>query len=143
MAVRLRARRKFIATLESVMKQNPNHPGANHYYIHVMEASPHPEKALVCAERLKGMMPAAGHLQHMPAHIMQRVGRYEDAAEANREGAAADTAYYARAKPLDYYTMYTGHNYQYLALDSDGGPQSRDAGSRAQSTRDHPGRDAG
>ncbi len=106
----------IIATLESVMKQNPNHPGANHYYIHVMEASPHPEKALVCAQRLKGMMPAAGHLQHMPAHIMQRVGRYEDAAEANREGATADAAYYARAKPLDYYTMYTGHNYQFLAL---------------------------
>ncbi|MGH3533586.1 MAG: hypothetical protein ACRDQG_02595, partial [Pseudonocardiaceae bacterium] len=107
---------EIIATLESVMKQNPNHPGANHYYIHVMEASPYPEKALVCAERLRGMMPAAGHLQHMPAHIMQRVGRYEDAAEANREGAAADAAYYARAKPLDYYTMYTGHNYQFLAF---------------------------
>jgi len=107
---------EIIATLESVMKQNPNHPGANHYYIHVMEASPHPEKALACAERLRGMMPAAGHLQHMPAHIMQRVGRYEDAAEANREGAAADAAYYARAKPLDYYTMYTGHNYQFLAF---------------------------
>jgi tetratricopeptide (TPR) repeat protein len=104
------------ATLESVLNQNPNHPGANHYYIHVMEASPHPEKALVCAQRLKGMMPAAGHLQHMPAHIMQRVGRYEDAAEANREGAAADAAYYAKAKPLDYYTMYTGHNYQFLAF---------------------------
>jgi tetratricopeptide (TPR) repeat protein len=106
----------IVATLESVMNQNPNHPGANHYYIHVMEASPHPERALVCAQRLKGMMPAAGHLQHMPAHIMQRVGRYEDAAEANREGAAADAAYYARAKPLDYYTMYTGHNYQFLAF---------------------------
>jgi tetratricopeptide (TPR) repeat protein len=107
---------EIIATLESVMKQNPNHPGANHYYIHVMEASPHPEKALICAQRLRGMMSAAGHLQHMPAHIMQRVGRYEDAAEANRAGAAADAAYYARAKPLDYYTMYTGHNYQFLAF---------------------------
>lgn len=62
------------------------------------------------------MMPAAGHLQHMPAHIMQRVGRYEDAAEANREGAAADAAYYARTRPLDYYAMYTGHNYQFLAF---------------------------
>jgi tetratricopeptide (TPR) repeat protein len=106
----------IIARLESVMDQNPNHPGANHYYIHALEASPHPEKALVCAQRLRGMMPAAGHLQHMPAHIMQRVGRYEDAAEANRAGAAADAAYYARAKPLDYYTMYTGHNYQFLAF---------------------------
>lgn len=107
---------EILATLESVMTQNPRHPGANHYYIHAMEASPHPEKALVCAERLEGMMPAAGHLQHMPAHIMQRIGRYEDAAEANREGAAADAAYYARARPLDYYAMYTGHNYQFLAF---------------------------
>lgn len=107
---------EIMATLESVLTQNPYHPGANHYYIHVMEASPHPEKALVCAERLRGMMPAAGHLQHMPAHIMQRIGRYEDAAEANREGAAADAAYYARARPLDYYAMYTGHNYQFLAF---------------------------
>jgi tetratricopeptide (TPR) repeat protein len=107
---------ELVATLEAVMKQNPDHPGANHYYIHAMEASPHPEKALACAERLRGMMPAAGHLQHMPAHIMQRVGRYEDAAEANREGAAADATYYTKAKPLDYYAMYTGHNYQFLAF---------------------------
>jgi hypothetical protein len=53
------------------------------------------------------MMTAAGHLEDMPAHIMQRVGRYEDAAEANRSGVAADLAYYARTKPLDYYVMYT------------------------------------
>jgi tetratricopeptide (TPR) repeat protein len=52
----------------------------------------------------------------MPAHIMQRVGRYEDAAEANRNGIAADLAYYARTKPLDYYVMYTAHNYQFLAF---------------------------
>ena len=65
-------------------------------------------------EWLPGMMPSAGHLEHMPAHIMQRVGRYEDAAEANRKGAAADDlAYLAKTKPLDYYaTMYTAHNYQ-------------------------------
>jgi tetratricopeptide (TPR) repeat protein len=61
-------------------------------------------------------MPAAGHLEHMPAHIMQRVGRYEDAAEANRRGVAADLAYYAATKPLDYYVMYTAHNYQFLAF---------------------------
>jgi tetratricopeptide (TPR) repeat protein len=62
------------------------------------------------------MMPAAGHLEHMPAHIMQRVGRYEHAAEANRKGVAADLAYFARNKPLDYYVMYTAHNYQFLAF---------------------------
>src|SRR4029434_5064787 len=67
------------------------------------------------AERLRGMMPAAGHLEHMPAHILQRVGRYEEAAEANRKGAESDELYLRMTQPLDYYTMYTGHNYQFLA----------------------------
>jgi len=61
------------------------------------------------------MMPAAGHLVHMPAHIMQRVGRYEDASEANRKAAVADEIYYAKTRAPDYYPMYTGHNYQFLA----------------------------
>ena len=103
------------ATLESVLKRDPGHPGANHYYVHTMEASPHPEKAVTAAERLRGIMPGAGHLEHMPAHIMQRVGRYEDAAEANRKGAAADEAYFRTTKPPDYYSMYLAHNYQFLA----------------------------
>src|SRR5919109_525680 len=63
------------ARLESVLARNPDHPGANHYYIHVMEASPAPGKAVASAERLRGMAPASGHLEHMPAHIFQRVGR--------------------------------------------------------------------
>jgi tetratricopeptide (TPR) repeat protein len=102
-------------TLEFVMARDPRHPGANHYYIHTLEASPHPEKAVASAERLRGMMPAAGHLEHMPAHILQRVGRYEEAAEANRKGAESDELYLRMTQPLDYYTMYTGHNYQFLA----------------------------
>lgn len=102
-------------TLERVLAKDPTHPGANHYYIHTMEASPHPERALASAERLRGMMPDAGHLQHMPAHIMQRVGRYEDAAQANREGVTADVAYLGASPPLDYYGMYLAHNYQFLA----------------------------
>jgi tetratricopeptide (TPR) repeat protein len=61
------------------------------------------------------MMPGAGHMVHMPAHIMQLVGRYEEAAEANRKGAAADVAYFAKTAPPDYYAMYTAHNYQFLA----------------------------
>jgi len=106
---------EIVAVLESVLARDPQHPGANHYYIHALEASPHPEKAIAAAERLRGMMPAAGHLEHMPAHIMQRVGRYADAADANRRGAAADRAYLARAKPPDYYPMYVAHNFQFLA----------------------------
>src|SRR5262245_7346749 len=102
-------------TLEFVMSRDARHPGANHYYIHTVEASPHPEKAVASAERLRGMMPAAGHLEHMPAHILQRVGRYEEASEANRKGAESDELYLKETRPLDYYTMYTGHNYQFLA----------------------------
>src|SRR3984893_2062627 len=101
--------------LESVLQRSPGHPGANHYYIHVMEASPDPGKALASAERLRGLMPAAGHLEHMPAHIMQRAGRYEEAAEANRRGAAADQAYFRATTAPDYYLMYLAHNYSFLA----------------------------
>ena len=104
------------ARLESVLRHDPHHPGANHYYIHVMEASLHPERAVASAERLRGMMPAAGHLEHMPAHIMQRVGRYEEAAEANRRGVAADRAYFAATASPDYYAMYFAHNYSFLAF---------------------------
>ncbi len=101
--------------LESVLQRSPGHPGANHYYIHVMEASPNPGKALASAERLRAMMPGAGHLVHMPAHIMQRVGRYEEAAEANRRGVAADQAYFHATSAPDYYLMYLVHNYSFLA----------------------------
>jgi tetratricopeptide (TPR) repeat protein len=104
------------ARLESVLHRDPHHPGANHYYIHTMEASQHPEKALAAAEHLPGMMPAAGHLEHMPAHIMQRVGNYEQAAEANRRGIAADHAYLTATSPPDYYVMYLAHNYSFLAF---------------------------
>ncbi len=105
----------IVATLESVLARDPAHPGANHYYVHAIEASPHPEKATASAERLKDAMPAAGHLVHMPAHIMQRIGRYEEAAEANRRAAVADEAYARSTQAPDYYVMYTAHNYQFLA----------------------------
>ncbi len=104
------------ARLETVLARNPSHPGANHYYVHLMEASPTPQKALAAALRLRGMMPAAGHLEHMPAHILQRVGRYEDAAEANRQGVRADREYLAATTPPDYYGMYLVHNSTFLAF---------------------------
>ena len=106
---------EILSVLRNVLSHQPRHPGANHYWIHAVEASPHPEQALSSAEVLKGMMPAAGHIDHMPAHIMQRVGRYEEAAEANRKGAAADLAYLKLTAPPDYYPMYVIHNYQFLA----------------------------
>jgi tetratricopeptide (TPR) repeat protein len=106
---------QIVAVLESVMRRDPKHPGANHYYVHAIEGSSHPEKATASAELLRNLIPAAGHLVHMPAHIFQRVGRYEDAAEANRLAAIADQKYTGLTTPPDYYGMYSAHNYQFLA----------------------------
>lgn len=107
---------QIVATLESVLARDPLHLGANHYYVHAVEASPHPEKGVGAAGRLKSLAPAAGHLVHMPAHILQRIGQYEGAADANRKAALADAAYVGRTHPPDYYpVMYTAHNYQFLA----------------------------
>ncbi|HBL29126.1 MAG TPA: hypothetical protein DD490_20030 [Acidobacteria bacterium] len=107
---------EIVARLEKVLAEHPDHPGANHYYVHAVEASKAPGRATAAADRLQGMMPAAGHLEHMPAHVYQRVGRYADASEANRRGAAADAAYVAQAKPSGYYApMYYSHNHAFLA----------------------------
>jgi tetratricopeptide (TPR) repeat protein len=108
---------EIVATLEKVIEKHPEHPGANHYYIHAVEAA-HPEKAVAAADRLGPMMPGAGHLVHMPAHIYQRVGRYADASEANRKAAVADLAYMKKLAPWGYYPMYLGHNYGFLAYSS-------------------------
>ena len=105
---------EIVATLEKVLARTPQHPGANHYYIHAIEASPHPEKAMACADRIGGMMPGAGHIVHMPSHIYQRVGRYNDAAEANRQAIAADKKYTGTIGDPGYYAMYVAHNFQFL-----------------------------
>ncbi len=107
---------EIVSTLEKVLARTPAHPGANHYCIHAIEASPHPERALPCAERLAELMPGAGHVVHMPAHVYQRVGRYADAAAANEKAIQADLAYLKRTKPPGYYPMYLGHNYGFLAF---------------------------
>src|SRR5262249_10661610 len=74
---------ELVEALENVLARSPQHPGANHYFIHAVEASDHPERAVAAANRVGGLMPGAGHLVHMPSHVYQRVGRYNDAAEAN------------------------------------------------------------
>src|SRR5205085_334203 len=79
---------EIVATLESVLKRDPKHIGAIHYYIHAVEASPHPERALPYVAQLPAQVPAAGHLVHMPAHIYMRTGNYEAAAQSNRAAAA-------------------------------------------------------
>ncbi len=104
-----------IATLEGVLKQHPEHPGANHFYIHSVEASDHPERALAAAKRLETLVPGAGHLVHMPSHIYARVGRYEDALQRNKIAAAVDEKYIAEQKPEGIYPlMYYNHNIQFI-----------------------------
>ncbi len=107
---------EIVAVLESVLKRNPDHPGAIHYYIHAVEASPHPERALAYAPKLPGLMPMAGHLVHMPAHIYERVGDYSSAAKSNVDAAAADEAYFKATGMHGVYSMYYVHNLDFLAI---------------------------
>ncbi len=108
---------EIVAVLESVLKRNPNHAGAIHYYIHTIEASPNPERALAYAPRLGELMPAAGHIVHMPAHIYERTGDYEKAAQSNRDAAAADRAYIKESGAHGLYPlMYYSHNLHFLAI---------------------------
>ncbi|MDB6147067.1 MAG: Tetratricopeptide 2 repeat protein [Spartobacteria bacterium] len=81
---------EIVSVLESVLDRNPDHLGANHFYIHAMEASTHPERALASAARLERLAPAAGHLLHMPSHIYARVGDFDAAARANAKALVAD-----------------------------------------------------
>jgi tetratricopeptide (TPR) repeat protein len=107
---------EILKTLESVLARDPDHPGANHYYIHSIEASPNPQKALASAERLKTLVPGAGHLVHMPAHIYMRTGDYPSAIEANQAGVRADETYIARTHAQGIYPMmYYTHNFQFLS----------------------------
>ncbi|MBL8043648.1 MAG: hypothetical protein JNL86_12095 [Nitrospira sp.] len=105
----------IVATLEAALGRDPNHPGACHYYIHAVEASPDPQRALACATRLPSLMPGAGHLVHMPAHIFMRVGRYRDASERNVHAATVDREYLLH-HPLEgnYATGYYAHNLHFL-----------------------------
>ncbi len=107
---------EILRVLESVLRRNPDHPGANHYYIHAIEASPHPERGLASAGRLQRLVPTAGHLVHMPAHIYMRVGDYAAAARANEQAIAADQAYIKKYEVKGVYAMmYYPHNIHFLA----------------------------
>jgi tetratricopeptide (TPR) repeat protein len=107
---------EIVAQLERVIGRNPNHPGACHYYIHAVEAV-QPEKAVACADRLAALMPGAGHMVHMPAHIYIRVGRYGDAIERNVHAVHADEVYIEGQQPQGVYPVgYYPHNYHFLAF---------------------------
>jgi tetratricopeptide (TPR) repeat protein len=107
---------EVVAILERAVKAAPNHAGACHFYVHTVEASLQPERALPCAERLPRLMPGAGHIVHMPAHVYLRVGRYADAARANIAAVEADRRYVSSsAKSGDFYpTFYPAHNEHFL-----------------------------
>jgi tetratricopeptide (TPR) repeat protein len=108
---------EIVAVLESVLKRDPSHIGAIHYYIHAVEASPNPERALAYAPRLGVLAPAAGHLVHMPSHIYQRTGDYAAAARSNQAAARADEAYMRpRGVKGLYPVMYYSHNLHFLAV---------------------------
>ena len=106
---------EIVATLEGVMANYPDHLGANHYYIHAVEASPDPGRAMPCAQRLPKLAPAAGHLVHMPSHIYFRVGDYDASAAANASAIKADKVYLRERNPKGIYPMmYVPHNIQFL-----------------------------
>ncbi|HMA18420.1 MAG TPA: tetratricopeptide repeat protein [Thermoanaerobaculia bacterium] len=107
---------ELVSALESVLKREPNHPGANHFYIHAVEASPNLERAIPSAMRLMTLMPAAGHLVHMPGHIFLQTGDYDLAAETNVKASAADRAFVLRTGTFGMYPlMYWTHNMHFIA----------------------------
>jgi hypothetical protein len=118
---------EIVAVLERVLARSPDHPGANHYYIHAVEASPHPEKALASAKRLQTLAPSAGHLVHMPAHVYIRTGDYLAAAGANVAAIAADERRAAIEGESFYMIGYYGHNLHFLAISNAFAGNSRDA----------------
>jgi tetratricopeptide (TPR) repeat protein len=105
-----------VSALERAMQLDRNNPGACHFYIHAVEAA-YPERAIECAERLAALMPGAGHLVHMPAHIYIRVGRYNEAIEANEHAVHADESYIADRGGDGFYPLaYYPHNFHFLGF---------------------------
>jgi len=107
---------EIVEVLENVLRRDPNHPGANHYYIHAVEASKTPERALPSAMRLGSIMPGAGHIVHMPSHIFLRLGDFQLSATVNETASEVDRRYIERsgAKGL-YPLMYHSHNLHFVS----------------------------
>lgn len=112
------ATEEIVAALERALEINPNHPGALHLYIHAVEASNSPGRAAEAADRLRNLVPAAGHLVHMPSHIDVRIGRWEQAAAANERAIAADERYRSIVPQQGFYRVYMAHNRHFLAFAS-------------------------
>jgi tetratricopeptide (TPR) repeat protein len=107
--------REIVGLLEQAIARDGDHPGALHLYIHAVEASKQPERAVGAADRLRNLVPAAGHLVHMPAHIDVRVGRWDQASDANVRAAKADAAYRRIVPKHGFYHVYMAHNHHFLA----------------------------
>src|SRR5689334_20129383 len=108
---------EIVTTLESVIHRDPNHLGAVHYYIHAVEASPNPDRALAGANRLAALAPNAGHIVHMPAHVYIRTGDYDAAVKTNEDAAAVDRAYIKATGAQGIYPMmYYSHNLHFIAM---------------------------
>jgi tetratricopeptide (TPR) repeat protein len=108
---------EIVSTLEGVLRRDPKHIGANHFYIHAVEASPHPERAKASADRLGALAPGAGHLVHMPGHIYMLLGDYDTVVKTNEAAAEADRAYMRLTGVQGIYpTMYYSHNLDFLRV---------------------------
>jgi tetratricopeptide (TPR) repeat protein len=117
----------IVALTEDVIRKHPKHPGALHMYIHLMELTA-PDKAEAAADALLPLMPAAGHMVHMPSHIYQRVGRYADAMRSNELAIAADENYITQCRAQGLYPMaYYPHNIHFLWFAATADGQSRAA----------------
>lgn len=118
----------IVDALQTVLARTPDHPGANHIFIHAVEASPDPDRAVPSADRLGGLVPGAGHLVHMPAHIYIRVGRYGDAVDSNLRAIDADEDYLTQCRSQGIYpAAYYPHNIHFLFAALSMAGRSRDA----------------
>ena len=106
---------EIVQILESLTQNYPDHAGGHHFYIHAVEASTNPDRAVASAEWLDGLIPGAGHLVHMPSHIYIRVGRYADAVDTNVKAVHADRVYLESAPEPMMYAIYYAHNMHFLA----------------------------
>jgi tetratricopeptide (TPR) repeat protein len=106
---------EVVSTLERVLAQAPRHPLAIHLYIHAVEASSQPERAIAPADRLRDLQPGLGHLVHMPSHIDVRIGSWKKAIQANAKAIEADARYRAQSPQQGFYRVYMAHNHHMLA----------------------------
>ena len=129
---------KIMALLERIIEKNPDHPMANHLYIHASEASPNPEKALESAKRLGNAVPGAGHLVHMPAHTYIRVGMYHEGSEANERAIESDNEYVSQCHQQGMYPLgYMPHNHHFLWATATLEGRKKRSLEAAQSTFEH------